>query len=544
MTETTGRTGFLNAVVFDLIGQLRWSFLPPLMVYFAFGFSGLTGIVGTFFVKEYLDISAAELAGLAFWAGLPWALKMPLGHLVDIIWRWKWLLVWLGAALVAVSFLIMYLVITQREMMEAAMPITAWYITSYLIAPCGLVIQDAVADAMSVEAVPRVDEQGQPLSDDASKELHTTMQTLGRFALIAGTVAVGAMNIYMFAGIEALDAQAKAEIYARIYLFALFIPVLSVSGVVLAAIQKRLVLRGLRAKGLRPGSADALFEGPEEETKPNPWYFIGGGVFVALTLLIGLGQVPYGQEIIFVGSMLIVGFLMRQLIAALDPKQARALVGTALIIFVFRAVPRPGDGATWFSIDVLGFDQQFLSVLGLIASVLALVGMVVLRPLMAHRSIVYIVVLLTIASGILLLPNIGLYYGVQEITAALTGGIVDARFIAVIDTAVESPLGQVAMIPMLAWIARNAPPDLKATFFAVMASFTNLALSASSLGTKYLNEIYTITREVTDPATGAVQVPADYSELGWLLLTVLGLTVGLPLLVVAVVQRTALRSRD
>ncbi len=544
MTEATGRTGFLNAVVFDLIGQLRWSFLPPLMVYFAFGFSGLTGIVGTFFVKEYLDISAAELAGLAFWAGLPWALKMPLGHLVDIIWRWKWLLVWLGAALVAVSFLIMYLVITQREMMEAVMPITAWYITSYLIAPCGLVIQDAVADAMSVEAVPRVDEQGQPLSDDASKELHTTMQTLGRFALIAGTVAVGAMNIYMFAGIEALDAQAKAEIYARIYLFALFIPVLSVSGVVLAAIQKRLVLRGLRAKGLRPGSADALFEGPEEETKPNPWYFIGGGVFVALTLLIGLGQVPYGQEIIFVGSMLIVGFLMRQLIAALDPKQARALVGTALIIFVFRAVPRPGDGATWFSIDVLGFDQQFLSVLGLIASVLALVGMVVLRPLMAHRSIVYIVVLLTIASGILLLPNIGLYYGVQEITAALTGGIVDARFIAVIDTAVESPLGQVAMIPMLAWIARNAPPDLKATFFAVMASFTNLALSASSLGTKYLNEIYTITREVTDPATGAVQVPADYSELGWLLLTVLGLTVGLPLLVVAVVQRTALRSRD
>ena len=544
MTEATGRTGFLNAVVFDLIGQLRWSFLPPLMVYFAFGFSGLTGIVGTFFVKEYLDISAAELAGLAFWAGLPWALKMPLGHLVDIIWRWKWLLVWLGAALVAVSFLIMYLVITQREMMEAVMPITAWYITSYLIAPCGLVIQDAVADAMSVEAVPRVDEQGQPLSDDASKELHTTMQTLGRFALIAGTVAVGAMNIYMFAGIEALDAQAKAEIYARIYLFALFIPILSVSGVVLAAIQKRLVLRGMRAKGLRPSSADALFEGPEEETKPNPWYFIGGGVFVALTLLIGLGQVPYGQEIIFVGSMLIVGFLMRQLIAALDPKQARALVGTALIIFVFRAVPRPGDGATWFSIDVLGFDQQFLSVLGLIASVLALVGMVVLRPLMAHRSIVYIVVLLTIASGILLLPNIGLYYGVQEITAALTGGIVDARFIAVIDTAVESPLGQVAMIPMLAWIARNAPPDLKATFFAVMASFTNLALSASSLGTKYLNEIYTITREVTDPATGAVQVPADYSELGWLLLTVLGLTVGLPLLVVAVVQRTALRSRD
>jgi hypothetical protein len=183
-------------------------------------------------------------------------------------------------------------------------------------------------------------------------------------------------------------------------------------------------------------------------------------------------------------------------------------------------------------------------VLSLIASVLTLAGMVVLRPLMAHRSIVYIVVLLTIASGILLLPNIGLYYGIQNITAPLTGGIVDARFIAIIDTAVESPLGQVAMIPMLAWIARNAPPDLKATFFAVMASFTNLALSASSLGTKYLNEIYTITREVRDAATGTVEVPADYSELGWLLITVGVITVGAPLLVVWVVQRTAFRSRD
>jgi hypothetical protein len=87
------------------------------------------------------------------------------------------------------------------------------------------------------------------------------------------------------------------------------------------------------------------------------------------------------------------------------------------------------------------------------------------------------------------------------------------------DTAVESPLGQIAMIPMLAWIARNAPSSLKATFFAVMASFTNLALSASSLATKHLNHIFMVTREVSGPG-GEVSVPADYSELGWLLITV------------------------
>ncbi|ARE83276.1 folate-biopterin transporter [Roseovarius mucosus] len=544
MTLTQRLMTWADAVVFDLGRQMRWTFLPPLMVYFAAGFSGLTMIVGTFFVKEYLDLSAAYLAGLAFWAGLPWALKMPLGHLVDIIWRWKWLLIYLGAGLIGLSVLIMYLLLTRTEAMVAIMPMGAWYVTSYLLAPCGLVIQDAVADAMSVEAVPRFDAEGQAIDLDRSRALHTTMQTLGRFALISGTLAVAALNIYMFAGIEELGPEAKRATYALIYLSALSIPLVSVSGVLLAAWQKHRLRRGLRQTGLSEAEADTLFERPGEKTQANPWYFIGGAGFVALSLTIGLSDIPFGQEIIFAGSMAIVLLLMRQLVAVLPVAQARTLVGTAIIIFMFRATPRPGDGYTWFSIDLLAFDQQFLSVLSLITSVLTLVGMVILRPLMAHRSIVYIVVLLTLAGGILSLPNIGLYYGVQEITAAMTGGIVDARFIAILDTAIESPLGQVAMIPMLAWIARNAPDNLKATFFAVMASFTNLALSASSLLTKYLNEVFIVTREVRDAATGQITTPADYSALGMLLITVTLITVGLPLLTVFVIQRSRLRSKD
>lgn len=99
---------WLDDTFFDLARQLRWSYLPPLLVYLAAGVSGLTAVVGTFFIKEYLDLSAAFLAGLAFWAGIPWALKMPLGHLVDLIWRWKAGLVYLGATLIALSIGIMY----------------------------------------------------------------------------------------------------------------------------------------------------------------------------------------------------------------------------------------------------------------------------------------------------------------------------------------------------------------------------------------------------------------------------------------------------
>jgi hypothetical protein len=100
------------------------------------------------------------------------------------------------------------------------------------------------------------------------------------------------------------------------------------------------------------------------------------------------------------------------------------------------------------------------------------------------------------------------------------------------------------MIPLLAWIAKNAPAHLKATFFAVFASFTNLALSASSLGTKYLNEIFTITREVKDKVTNAILTTADYSELGLLLITITILTLVVPILFVISIQKTKLKTSE
>ena len=137
-----------------------------------------------------------------------------------------------------------------------------------------------------------------------------------------------------------------------------------------------------------------------------------------------------------------------------------------------------------------------------------------------------------------------MYYGFHNLTASLTNGVVDARFIAIINTALESPLGQVSMIPLLAWIAKNAPSHLKATFFAIFASFTNLALSANSLGTKYLNEIFTITREVKDKVTNAIVSSADYSELGILLISVTLLTLLIPIIAVWIVQQSKFKTNE
>ena len=535
---------WIDRIFVDFARQFRWSYLPPLMVYLAAGVSGLTAIVGAFFIKEYLGLSAAFLAGLGFWAGIPWVLKMPLGHLVDLIWRWKAALIYLGAGLIAVSISIMYGLIAHTDAMTRFMTAEAWYVVSVLLAPVGYVIQDVVADAMTVEAVPLFDESGKPYSDRKVKAMHTTMQTLGRFAIIIGLVSVAALNIGMFADVKTMSQADKVAVYADIYRLALMIPAISVAGVMLGTVSLRLRARALRRQGFDKEKIRTMLSNPAEETAPNWWIFGGSLAFVAFTLAVGLGDVPYAQEIIFVGSMAIVLFLMKRLMLELDPDVRGALLGTAIIIFVFRAVPLPGAGVTWWEIDVLGFDQRFLSILTLISSGLALAGMIILRPLMATRSIAYVVALLTVAAGVLSLPNLGLYYGLHEWTAQRTGGLVDAHFIAILDTALESPLAQIAMIPMLAWIAKNAPVHLKATFFAVMASFTNLALSASSLGTKYLNEIFMVTREVKDRATGTVSVPADYGNLGWLLIVVAVITVGVPLITIYVVQRSPLKTRQ
>jgi hypothetical protein len=512
-----------------LARDMRWSYLPPLMVYVAAGIQGLTGIVGTFFVKDYLGLSAEFLAALGFWAFVPWSLKMPIGHLVDLIWRFKAWLVILGAALIATSLLIMAALIGNREWMASLWSLNAWYVLAALLSPVGYVLQDVVADAMTVEAVPNVDSRGQPTPRDQLKRMHTTMQTLGRVAIIGGTVLVALINLWVFKGSDALPAAEKLVLYRNVYLMALVIPVVSVMGLVSAALIHQRQVDTLVRSGLSRAEALSRLRPALEKTTPNWWILGGSLVFVALTLTLGMSDWTYSQEAIFLGSTAIILWLMKRLVADLDPRARQTLVGTAVVIFLFRATPSTGPGVSWWMIDELKFDGQFFSVLSLIGSTLTLFGMFAFRRFMAERPITYVIGFLTLAGFVLSLPTLGMSMGMHVWTAQVTGGVVDARFIALVDTALESPLGQIAMIPMLAWIANAAPSNLKATYFAVMASFTNLALSAGQLGTKYVNQWFTITREVKDPATQVVQTAANYSELTPLLVTVIVLGLVMPL---------------
>ncbi|HEY8096095.1 MAG TPA: hypothetical protein VIE65_08370, partial [Methylobacter sp.] len=349
-----------------------------------------------------------------------------------------------------------------------------------------------------------------------------------------------AANVYLFSGVETMTAAKKTAVYLTVYHWSLLIPVISVLGVLLSAYLRSQEEWRLAALGYEFVDIERLLGRPVTDLPEINWWLLGGGLgFTLFAAIMGLADVRNNEEIVFAGSLAIVLFLMWRLTQELAIHERNKLFGTAFVIFAFRAVPTTGAGETWWMIDVLDFDQQFLSQLSLISSALTLLGMFLFRRFMAERPITYIIAVLTVALTLLYLPNIALFYSLHEWTQAHTGGVVDARFIALVDTALESPLGQIAMIPMLVWIANSAPTQLKATYFAVMAAFVNLALSLSQLLTKTLNQWFLITRQVKD-VSGAVIVSAEYSELGGLLITVMLLALALPMLAIFIAKRTFL----
>ena len=507
----------------------RWIYLPPLLIYLSAGVSGLTSIVGIFFLKDYLNLSAAFIASIGFWAGIPWALKMPFGFLVDKYWEKKNYLVLLGAVIIFISILIMFFLVTNRVMMEEIFSSEKWFIISSILTPVGYVIQDVVADAMTVEAV-ETNKTRNNKTIASKRDEHLLLQLYGRFSIIFGSLLVGLLNVYAFSGIKNMEKTEILQAYSDIYFLALFIPLLSVSGVILSNIFKKKFSINLKSD--------------INNNKLDIKIFWGSIFFVFFAILFGSLKFPFSQEFVLIISLVLIYILIKYLVKPLPINQKRTILGTAIIIFVFRSMPGPGAGLTWFEIDVLKFDQSFLSYLSLNAAFITLLGLLLFRKVIISSGLAKLFIFLSLVSGLLYLPSLFMYYGLHNYTNDLTNGIIDARFIAFINTAIESPLGQVAMIPLLGWIAKNAPLKYKATFFAVFASFTNLALSARELFTKYLNKIFIIKREIIDQKTGAIIERADYSQLDQLLFFLILITITIPIVIIIIIQKTKYKSTD
>lgn len=482
------RQRFLD--LFDLLRAIRRAWVPLLVVYFAYGALGLIDISRDFWVKESLRLSPAELASLGVWLGLPWTIKMVFGQMVDSLAlfgsrRRAYLL--LGAGLMAAGLVVLA---GAAGGWLRVLPPAGLYVLGNLLLVLGVVVQDVVADAMTTEVVARTAPDGTPRDEDAVRAELATVQLLGRVALTLGMLSV--------AGLSGWLAQFLAR--ETVFLIALAVP-----GMTLVA---ALVVR----------------DETREATAPD-WRILGGGLaFGAVVAALALAQLPFGQEIVFVLSMAVVVRMLALVTEGLDRATRRAILATSIIIFAFRATPSAGDGAFWFTLDELGFDEAFLGHLRQTAAILAVVGLWLLRHQLTKHSVARVLFWLTLAGGVLSLPTIGMYYGVHHWTEAQFG--FGARTIALVDSAAAGPFAQLGMVPLLTLVAYHAPPGRQATWFALMASLMNLALVAGSLQTKYLNMIFTVGR-------GA------YDELGGLLIvaTLIGLAV--PLLALAIFRPRA-----
>lgn len=445
------------------LGTVRAAWFPVLVTYFAYGASTITQIALLYMQKETLALTPAEVAHVAFWAALPWSMKMVVGAASDAFpiagdRRRPYLLA--GALLSVGGYAALATVVATK----------GTYLAATVVIAVGFMIQDVVADALSVEVAANDEEVAQ-------------IQTLGRMALLAGTVAVG----YLSGALAA--ALGPRAVFA-----------------IAAALPALVALAAFFVRTARPDAPRAAPSIGRTST------VIGVGLgYGALGVALELFGVPFAQEIVLVVSGVLIVLLLRTV--GITPAVAIA-AGT---IFLFRATPSVGQGYTYWAIDRLGFDQRFLGILAQVGAVLSLVTLVVLRKQITQAPVSKTLTWVIIVGALLLLPNVGLFYGLHEWLG------VSARAIAVIDTTITAPLVQLTMVPMLILIARTAPPGSEATMFAIMASLMNLALAASELFTRYLNELYGVTQQ-------------DYSNLGRLMLTVLVLSL-VPLAAIPLLRR-------
>ena len=473
----------LKAALLTPVRAMRMRYLPLLMVYFAYGALGLVAIAESFWIKQALTLTPADLAGLAVWLTLPWTIKMVFGQIVDsvaLLGSQRRVYVFLGAALVATGLLILagaaggWLAFASLDVL---------YVLAKLAIVVGIVLQDVVADAMSTEVVDREASDGSPRPKaDVQRELGM-VQVLGRLALSFGIFAVS--------GISGWRAQVIS--YEAVFLLGLAIPLISITGALLVRLEA-------------------------VPRKPIDWRILGGGLaFGAVVVGLGAGRVPFGQEIVFLVSMVVVIAMLARVVRELDAETRRRIFFAGLIIFAFRAMPGVGEGYRWFTIDVLGFNEAFYGTLAQIGAGLGMLGIWLLSDAITRRPVAQVLLWLTVIGTVLSLPNIALVYGLHEWTQTTLG--FGARTIALIDTAAESPFAQLSMIPLLTLIAIHAPAGRRATWFALMASLMNLALVARELQTKYLNQIFAVDR-------------GQYDELAILVVTVVAIGFAVPVAVI------------
>jgi hypothetical protein len=437
------------------IKGLRWRYLPILIVYSCYGFAAVTAIGSTFWLKDATTLSAIELAKLGFWATLPFTCKLLLGQCIETIniagnRRRSYLV--LGALLTVAGQMILISAVNHFAWVTMLGSLYQQLLLANVVSIAGLMVQDLVADTLCAELV-------DPNANPEAKRLEIgTIQVLGRMCLmLAGFISMG-LGGYL----------TEHYAFTRVVWWGLVAPTASILAAVLL-----------------------------QDTQPTKghldWRIYSSGIaIIALSIAVEFFDVPYAQEMIFAFNMLIILWLFTCFSGNYDAASLRTLILGALMIFMYRITPSLSPVSSWWQIDVLKFDPSFFATLSQIGSMLGFLGTWWFSSYLIKRDIGWVVVALSTIHALLFLPYLGMVFGLHHWTEQHLG--FGARTIAMIDTTLSSPFTYVSMAPILAFFTFYAPRENKTVWFALAASFMNMALAAASLLDKGLIHLFAIER--------------------------------------------------
>ena len=472
------------------ITSFKWRYLPIIAVYFCFGFSTVTDVSAIFWTKESLSLSAQQLIQIAFWGNLPWTIKLVFAQLIENIniagnRRKSYILI--GAILILLGSLMLTAVANAHQIIQY-MSIYSWLLFSTLFMSAGFVIQDLVADTLCAELITS-NQNTEQYRQEAG-----IIQVIGRISLMSSMVIGAGLGGYL----------AEHYSFSIISLMGLVSPIISIIG---------------------------LFFLPSD-AKASPGIFNIKIMLLAILLAVAslapsIFDMPYSQETSFTLNFIIIIALFKFMMKDQDSQTRKEIIILGIMLFFSRLSPNLsssnfGSGITWWKIDELHFEPQFMATLSQTGNLFGLVGTWIFANFLLKRDIGYIIIILTLIKAALCLPEIAMSFGLHHWTAAHLG--FGAHSIALVDESMSGPLEIILMAPTLALCVYFAPKTNKTTWLSLTACFLNLSLSASILMGKWLNDIFTIERGI-------------YKQVSNLLVADFAITLLLPIVAVLICNR-------
>lgn len=458
--------------------------MPLLLVYFSFGSQQLIMVALTFWEKNALQLTAAQLLSISVWITFPWTIKVLVGQLVDVLPlfgsnRKVW--IYLGSVVLASGcFCLWYTNISLENLVSNET--YSYYLAAYLLLSTGYMIQDTAADAMSAEVVDR------NASVKDQKIEHTRVQLLARLSILLAWTCTAGLGAYLSKNLN----------YETIFLTSFILPLISITGAIFIKTNTIHTRKEFDLKLLWLGIA-----------------------LVTISLTVAIFSPPYSQELIFILSLILTSLMLKQLTLHLPTNKISEVALGYGALFIFFSMPELGPAYNWWLIDHFYFDEQFLGQMKQIGGISAILTIWLCANMITERPIKTVLLILILVKGIMWLPNFALFYELHTKVG------IDPKILALFDSAIDTPASHIAHIPLLVLIAYMAPSSVRATWFAVSASFINLALTAKHLFTKYLNQIFVIT---PNSNIGDLESNANYNSIEPLIWSVAIISFSVPLI--------------